>query len=64
MAKKTGKASNGGHQHQYGIRFDPELRDKVDVYREKMRASTGIKITYAVAIRALIERGLEAQASS
>jgi hypothetical protein len=46
------------------IRMDPDLKKRVQVYREKLSKRTrGVEISFSEAARALIERGLEREGS-
>lgn len=48
--------------HQRGIRFSPELWGEVEAYRERLERMTGARVSGGEAVRALLRRGLDAEA--
>ena len=48
---------------QIAIRFEPELIARLDAYRSDIEAATGLRVSRAAAIRALVSKGLEGRAA-
>jgi hypothetical protein len=51
-------------EKQVAVRMPTELLARVVTYRERVRAATGVEITHAQAIRALLTKALDAEGVS
>lgn len=56
--KKKKTTANG--KHQQGVRMDERLRARIRQYQQQMEKTTGLEISFAAAMRSLLEKGLEA----
>jgi hypothetical protein len=54
----TSPSSSAKRQSQ--IRMDDDLKGRIATYQHKLHKDTGIEVSFASAVRSLIERGLEA----
>jgi len=50
-----------GKSEQVALRLDPDLLARIEAYRARLGAETGLEVTTAAAMRRLIERGLGAK---
>jgi hypothetical protein len=63
-ARANGKAAakvvtDSARLRQTQLRMSDELKDRIHEYQEQVKKKTGFEITFSVAVRTLIERGLE-----
>lgn len=58
--KRQPLKTNGKHQQQ--IRMDDALKGRIRDYQRRKQSETGLEVTFSGAVRALIEKGLEAEA--
>lgn len=62
--KNNGKPSRpkrSQSKQQQQIRMDDALKDRIRDYQKKVHSQTGLEVSFASAVRTLIEKGLEAQ---
>lgn len=53
---------NGIEHVQTQIRMSSVLRARIEKYQKSVEKQTGLKVTFSTAVRALLEKGLEAAA--
>jgi hypothetical protein len=58
VKKKSTPSANAKRQSQ--IRMDDALKARIATYQAKLHKDTGIEVSFASAVRSLIERGLAA----